>query len=294
MALPFSGSFGVNKTKQQVQKDILTKEDLAQIQLGDTQSTTTSGQNVAGSSSSASQGTSTTGTTGAQTTTGTTNQQSTQTESLLDKGTTSGLTNLIANMFGGVGAGGPAVGRGLDYLGNFDPEKFIAASMASTDKEQADALQQVIYGITDRSGRGNSMAQILGDKSKFNAYTERAKTLADTTAAANDIVGKNTQLAAGVDATNYGNLGQLINVLKGATSQVFGTQATDTSGTQASNQQTTTATAEQNQQQQQQQTTAWQQLSEQIQQLLNSSKVQQTNETDIAKGSSMGGGLKIG
>lgn len=277
-------SFGSKKDKgssiqiENQTQDTTSNKSGTTAQTGSTQTSQESG--------STSQGTSQTSQTGSTSSTGSSAQQTSQTQQQFSTGILAGLENQVAQLFS---SNGKASSPGLDYLGGFDPNAFVASTLKAAQAKEGMGLSQVLGGIVDAvGGRNNSMTAQLSANANNDSAERLAGVQANATAAAQQMVQGNVATQTAANSGVQGFLAQMLNALKGGVSTATGATTQQTAEQQQTAQESGTATSED---QQTSSTTAeTQQMLQQLTELLSGSTTTagQSNTWTTGKSTGMG------
>lgn len=296
--MAFGFSLGKNKqsskTNSTVSKVETGLEEGLQNQ-SQTQSSTSTGSSSTSGSTSGTSTTSQQGTTTNQS--ASTQNQSGQTKSFSSQilgGLEGAVTELLGSVFNGNSGDRASIGAGYNYLGEFDPNSFVAGGLARAQAQEESKLDEILGGIVDLiGGKNNSAAVLLQNRAVNDSTANLAGIEGDLQAKASEIVRGNVLAGNQIDQTSDQRLQGLLDVLKGGVTEQA--QSSQTTGTEAqtTNQTGQTSSNESSTQQQNTQSNEVSNLISVLTSLLNTNTNTTATENSTTKGKSSGGGISL-
>jgi hypothetical protein len=296
--MAFGFSFGKNKNSSQANSKINKLETGLQEGMQNQQQT---------QSSNATGTTSTTGTTAktgtsAQQSTAATQSNSTQAQtgesrSFSNKvigGLEGAVEELLGSAFDGKSGDRRSIGAGYNYLGEFDPNSFVASGLARAQAQEESKMDELLGGIFDAiGGKNNSAAALLGNRVVNQSTANLAGIEGDLTAKSQEIVRGNVVAGNQIDATSDQRLASILDALKGGVTQQA--QSTQTAGaeTQSTNQTGQTSANETSAQNQSTQSSEISNLVNVLSTLLKTNTNTSATQESTTKGKSSGGGMSL-
>jgi len=247
--MAFGISFGKNSTKTDstttVNKTENRDESGTQSTAGAKSSSTTGSQSSSGTSDST---TSQQNTNSGQTT-GTGSQVEQSIRELFSSGIMGNLEAAAQRLLGTVEDSVSRTAAGMNQLGGFDPQQFVAQGMEGAtgriDSQLDEAVGSLFSSIGGTSG-SNSAAALLEQRLQSDAASQLAGIESQLTAQGQDILRQNITASQGLGNSQNALLDSILGVLRGATETTTGTSETTTSeattGTQTQTGQQSTAT----------------------------------------------------